>query len=1099
MNETPEILTRGALPFVGRQAELVWLHAFWRNHFRAQELRVALVVGEAGIGKSRLLEEFARRVEGEGGTVLLARLYPGATTSVVTLLEAALERARRPAIRIAAGGEESVSSLAAALRRLARIRPTLLVLEDIHLLGGASRAELVLLLAALSAEVVSVVCTGRSLPIETRGALEQYLADEIEVHGLMPDDVAGVWAALGGEEQNAEVLETLHQVSGGNPLALRSALRGAFGSNILSWGGTRDGFRVSTESSKFLTAIRSSVGLLAEGMLTHLTDEEKEAASKIASLGEQFARESARSMLEEADVIIPLLLEKGIIGHASAVLSSMPFQDPDRGRTFPTSRHRPLAFTHSLLHRHLLERADVEFAALLRSIGRPLPLYSVLPFQLVSEATQCGDIPLDELCATLNRALTTAFYLDSTSDWQMAPEILAAAQRLFELAAGRLRPDQHDEFTALIAYHDVLLSRRDNAGDRFRGLVARLLDVTVNPRTARLREIRLRALRYNHWIAANDNDYGVCSNTWNEVQRLVDEYEDLTQGRAFPDYLRAAMSAATRYGDHKIAAGVMQRLDQIITSDIGTEESRRDAWLLVAPYTLEWFTTADELDQRLDLLRRLDHADDGTDPRFRMCKILLLHSIGRDDDVRDALARSIPFFRERGESGYLRQCLLIEAEADALIAVEAEDPQTVIERLESLVNDPAAPWFGADLASRLFVVALVRGDGAACASLLDSCDDLRCDLRASERALLQLRLRDISIPVDPAILRDLRHDVAAELNDVAMDEASDQNDDDRLVSALMRPILRTYDIVPLRAAISIIEAEVQAAGTELSEQVKRLCRDAVVGILEWLDARTMPGPMSEVLYAHGSHLGSRMQESWRKKVSAAIDRRGATRLVESRTSVRITMIGTITVAMPGAAPQRIRGTRIRSFLALLVADRMLRTPLSPRDFSRLALDDEQDATKARDTVNLSVHRLRDVLGREAIITGEGTPRLNMEIVAVDMLEVFDQISRAALARREGSLMQAVDALREAMDAIGSDVPFPSLYTDFIEAARTDFECRLRDVLVSVASDLLQEREDETAASLLTAAIRSMPDDEDLSEMLREAYVRLGRRTDAIRV
>jgi len=57
---------------VGREAHLERLEQLWKEA-AAGELRVALVAGEPGVGKTRLAAELAARVHEEGATVLAGR------------------------------------------------------------------------------------------------------------------------------------------------------------------------------------------------------------------------------------------------------------------------------------------------------------------------------------------------------------------------------------------------------------------------------------------------------------------------------------------------------------------------------------------------------------------------------------------------------------------------------------------------------------------------------------------------------------------------------------------------------------------------------------------------------------------------------------------------------------------------------------------------------------------------------------------------------------------------------------------------------------------------------------------------------------------
>src|SRR5688500_13676975 len=86
MRSLIDFFNHGIFPFTGRSGPLERLIAFWQGTADAPGLRVALVVGEAGVGKSRLVEEYIPRVAATGGAVIHARLYPGAATSIAGLL-----------------------------------------------------------------------------------------------------------------------------------------------------------------------------------------------------------------------------------------------------------------------------------------------------------------------------------------------------------------------------------------------------------------------------------------------------------------------------------------------------------------------------------------------------------------------------------------------------------------------------------------------------------------------------------------------------------------------------------------------------------------------------------------------------------------------------------------------------------------------------------------------------------------------------------------------------------------------------------------------------------------------------------------------------
>jgi class 3 adenylate cyclase len=79
-------------PFVGRDTEIGLLGDRWRLACEG-EGQIALLVAEPGIGKSRIVEEFAERVRADGATVLRVQCAPNHTTSALQPVIGYLERA----------------------------------------------------------------------------------------------------------------------------------------------------------------------------------------------------------------------------------------------------------------------------------------------------------------------------------------------------------------------------------------------------------------------------------------------------------------------------------------------------------------------------------------------------------------------------------------------------------------------------------------------------------------------------------------------------------------------------------------------------------------------------------------------------------------------------------------------------------------------------------------------------------------------------------------------------------------------------------------------------------------------------------------------
>jgi DNA-binding SARP family transcriptional activator len=164
------------LPFVGREVELEALKSWWDEAAGGQG-RLVMIAGEAGVGKTRLVEEFARVAESQGGRLLKGLAYPTGSTpyqAILAALRSALPmlsilevepiwlaavaalmpelRARcarqgRPLPQLGSNDPERdrtrlFEGIAICLEALARPRPLVLCLEDLHWAGAGTFALL---------------------------------------------------------------------------------------------------------------------------------------------------------------------------------------------------------------------------------------------------------------------------------------------------------------------------------------------------------------------------------------------------------------------------------------------------------------------------------------------------------------------------------------------------------------------------------------------------------------------------------------------------------------------------------------------------------------------------------------------------------------------------------------------------------------------------------------------------------------------------------------------------------------------------------------------------------------------------------------------
>ncbi len=200
------------LPFVGREREFAALTRAWAEAARGHG-RTILLSGEAGAGKSRLSQELALHAESQGGGVLIGSTTPGearpyeavadALRGALPLLVRELTRAEAgilagvlPEIVVHGAVERALpltpdaerarifETLFAALEKLARKRPLLVVLEDLHWATPSSTSLIEYLARRASGLPALIVATSREEGVGRTHPLRA-LRRRLEAEGIL--------------------------------------------------------------------------------------------------------------------------------------------------------------------------------------------------------------------------------------------------------------------------------------------------------------------------------------------------------------------------------------------------------------------------------------------------------------------------------------------------------------------------------------------------------------------------------------------------------------------------------------------------------------------------------------------------------------------------------------------------------------------------------------------------------------------------------------------------------------------------------------------------------------------------------------------------
>ncbi len=254
---------------VGRDHELELLLGLVRRAGEG-EGGTALVVGEAGIGKSRLLSEFAGHARQYGALVLvgecvdlaeaelpfapivgalravvrersepeLAKLFGAARSELARLLPELGDPG--PGVQGSVGQTRLFELLLGVLSRLGHERPVALVIEDVHWADGASLDLLAFLVRNQRSERLATVITFRSgelspeHPVPARVAELEHggRAQRIDLDPLSHEHVAEQVLDITGTPPTAELSHALHDRAGGNPFFVEELLAAGDGDKL---------------------------------------------------------------------------------------------------------------------------------------------------------------------------------------------------------------------------------------------------------------------------------------------------------------------------------------------------------------------------------------------------------------------------------------------------------------------------------------------------------------------------------------------------------------------------------------------------------------------------------------------------------------------------------------------------------------------------------------------------------------------------------------------------------------------------------------------------------------------------------------------------
>jgi class 3 adenylate cyclase/tetratricopeptide (TPR) repeat protein len=633
VREAPE--RRHEAQFVGRQRELALLREAWARVQAERRCELVTIVGDAGVGKSRLIVEVLVSVD---AMVVRGRCLPyGEGITYWPVVEVLKQLDVLPADKTAAVamrsllGESQVSTSAdeiawafrKTLESAATDRPLVVVFDDIHW-GEETFRDLVEHVASRSSgAAILLLCIARPELLDRRPEWPVTvrlgpLGDD-EVNELIPGDIA------------ADLRDRISRAAGGNPL---------FIGEIVAMAADLDGQVVVPPTLQALLAAR----------LDQLEPGERSVLERGSIEGEIFHRGSVQALApDETDVELRLssLVRRELI-------------KPDRPQLAGEDGYR---FGHLLIRDAAYEslakaeRAElhVRFAGWLEAHGADIgEMDEILGYHLERACRYRSELGFPDeptLAARARQRLAAGGQrAHLRADW-------GAAATLFERAAALVPPAEIDlELEAdlidalfwsghgreALQRADALVERAASAGNEVAALCARVkagvLRINLAPEgaTEDLTGLLEQALPV---FEAAGNDFALCTGFY------ALGWVGIMHAR-----MDAALEALDRAAAHSRAAG---RRDEFV----GWRASGRVWGTTPVAQTLAWL---DEHEPR-----------EGIDHRLRASRAWSLAMLGRFDESRAILAETRAALAERGGGIELAIATGMESVSVELLA---EDP-----------------------------------------------------------------------------------------------------------------------------------------------------------------------------------------------------------------------------------------------------------------------------------------------------------------------------------------------------------------------------------------------------------------------------------------
>lgn len=1119
-------VNQGVFPFIGREQELQHLQQFSSKIGDANSLQVLLLQGEAGVGKTRLLDESLPLLAENDATIIRAKFHTGTLCSSVSVLSDALRHSDSVRRIIKAESPTSLDFVISSLVRIAQVRQLIVIVEDIHLLADTALQEFAQIISALSDEPIGLLCASRLLDSKIRSIIEPSIVDEIHLRGWSNGEVTALWRELFSNDFiEPSFIEQFQKNTDGNPLMIRMVLHSGVRDKIPTKGNVSSISMLPIDLQTIEQSVVRSSQMFTSGLTAHLSEQEYASAEQIATLGELFSREAALIMLENGEQVLTELIAKGII--VQSVNQAEPLNS-----TQTTSL--PYIFTHTLLHKHFTESKRFDINKFWMVIAAEAPVFSSLPYTYIPMNSHClltGNATfikgfkflsasMRDLVRSLKNVLPDAMIKAYEAVAMIALERLTGDE-LLQIELDRL----HLKISILryAGMHDTESRRQEH-----RELLDSYIHKTEHLPQEEFSYHRLYALAWQFAFQA----YTYCNvdvGIWNEIKVLIKSYRYLTFQISSIEVLSWALNYMVwiryRVNSYQEFYGEMDWIVDHVESLAKPKNPILMKYIALRVYPLLLISSRDvkELAERRKVIPIITRYDVHSDFRASTKLVNFYTTYGSAETALETVRKHQNLQKHTGNIDFGTYFDYLN------LMIALHTPITIIKEwlVELASYAPASdyPQLWSNLLTASNSTLLLRGDS----SIESYFHELaQCELKPPKDAqgLLIAWLAggchvDAIAEVKAVHQEIITSGCAYWLDDscwlqngggllayihTLLGNSPSENENDLLKSLHsflnldMTNANRFTDLVSLLTWLRYAAlARIDSYHSLLRPQI----RTAIFAAMNWLieSKRIAFAPLFPRYFPEYFDDGEIPQ--WNLRITQELEEQHQ-RLHTTETTpeapLTLSLIGKVRFQLNESKElQTIKGSRLKCLLGLMILDHTLTKPLTRQEFFDIVAGEEQDDETKRNTVKVAVYQLRKLLGKESIIQGKHSPRLNLSYCNVDYINVWKALLKAEKELAKNKLNNARNSLLYVLRTLNGNVLFPTLYETIFETAREEFETRLRKLILRVCRSIMQAGDSSSCEVILHLADNHLSGDQEINDLLIDVLHDQHKYTEAFRV